>query len=244
MKLRAGTSGWSYGQWKGGFYPAALKSSGWLEYYAAHLPTVELNSSFYSPPSLTQIVKWREAVPEHFRFAVKAWQGITHEKRLRDCANELRALGAALDAFGPALGPVLFQLPPSLQCDNGLLEGFLTQLPATWASVLEFRHPSWRNERTLQLLTDHNVALCWAHMRHWQEGGESTADFAYLRLHGPQEAYKGVYDDDFLEKLAERLRAQPLREAYVFFNNTMGGMQAIGHARWLLEQSYENGCSS
>ncbi len=234
MRLRAGTSGWSYGQWKPDFYPADSKSNAWLEYYAARFPTVELNSSFYRLPSLSQIARWCETVPPDFRFAVKAWQKITHELHLRDCEDALHALAQALDAFGGNLGPVLFQLPPSSQRDDAALEGFLTALPAHWQCVFEFRHPSWQNARVLELLRDHNAALCWAHLRTWQEGSERTADFAYLRLHGPEQAYKGTYSEAFIEKLAERLQAQPLKEAYVFFNNTMGGAQALDHAKQIM----------
>ena len=234
MKLYAGTSGWSYKNYQPGFYPEFVKSADWLEIYGRKLPTVEINSSFYRLPGPIVIKKWVKAVPLEFRFAVKAWQRITHEKRLMDCGDELAAMKMVAKSFGESLGPLLFQLPPSLVADDELLVAFL-EAAGKGKYTFEFRHKSWFNEKSLAVLKKYNVALTLSHLGEWNTPLVRSADFVYMRLHGPVKAYEGVYEDDFLQRLAEWLVKAGAAENYVFFNNTKTGTAAVDNAARLLE---------
>jgi uncharacterized protein YecE (DUF72 family) len=219
----AGTSGWSYAAWKPAFYPRELSAGDYLAHYATQFPTVELNSSFYRLPPERNIHRWRSVVPSHFRFALKAWGAITHERRLRDCEAELTAQLLMMRQFGEKLGPVLFQLPPSLAAEDGLLESFLGRLPQDYGYAMEFRHPSWFCERTYATLARHGVALCHAHFRQWTPADNPPdLPFLYIRLHGAQKRHDGPYDSAFIARLAARLRENG-HTAYVYFNNTMHG---------------------
>ncbi|HEX9578692.1 MAG TPA: DUF72 domain-containing protein, partial [Myxococcales bacterium] len=162
MSLLVGTSGYNYVAWRGSFYPEDLSSRKMLAYYAERFATVEINYSFYRKPTAKLLLGWAAQVPETFRFALKAWQRITHQKRLRDCADLVTAFCDAARALGPRLGPVLYQLPPNLKADVALLRDFLNQLPRDLKAAFEFRHQSWFAEETWQALRDAGAALCVA----------------------------------------------------------------------------------
>ena len=159
VKVRIGTSGWSYKEWRGIFYPAALKPAEQLAFYARHLDTTEINNSFYRIPGEPMVAAWRERTPDDFLFARKASRHITHYSKLNDVAESVRLAFDRMRALGSKLGPALFQLPPSLQRDRDLLARFLDVLPPGEHTV-EFRHPSWYAPDILDLLRDHDVALC------------------------------------------------------------------------------------
>ena len=181
--LYAGTSGWSFPGWKPDFYPAKLAPAGFLAYYAGRLNTVEVNYTFRRLPGEDILWRWLQAVPKGFRFAVKAHQNITHIGRLRDAKftamffASLRPLQAA-----GKLGPVLFQLPPSLKLDMPLLEDFLAGLPRGPRAAFEFRHASWFSERVYDALRKADAALCQAESDELQTPRVTTAGFSYLRL--------------------------------------------------------------
>ena len=182
--LYAGTSGWAYASWKPEFYPAKLASRNFLGFYASRLNTVEVNYTFRRFPTEKLLRGWIEATPAHFKFAVKAHQKITHVSRLRDVAeftsDFLRSL-QPLDAE-KKLGPVLFQLPPFLKCDVGLLKEFLAALPRSVRVAFEFRHASWFGEDVYNALRESNRALCQAESERLETPSTQTADFSYLRL--------------------------------------------------------------
>jgi len=161
-----GTSGWSYPQWKQGMYEGVPQSK-WLACYAEHFTTVEQNSSFYRLPAEKAVLKWAEATPESFRFAVKAWRDITHYKRLRNCEESLEQCMRLFRMFGKNLGPVLFQLPPSFKRDDALLADFLALLPDDITAVFEFRHASWQDKKVYSLLEKHRATLCHPHVMEW-----------------------------------------------------------------------------
>lgn len=232
MTLYTGTSGWSYPQWKGAFYPPGLPSRAWLTHYASHFETVEINSTFYRLPLEKTLRGWAGAVPEHFRFSVKAWREITHHRKLRDAEEPLAQFLARTDALGEKRGPVLFQLPPSLQEDAALLEYFLHLLPTHIPCVFEFRHPSWEQAHIKALLRAHNRAWCQSLLKS-PRAAEATADFTYTRLHGAQALYKGMYDAAYLAALAVWLEKSGATTHYCYFNNTMLGTDAIENARAL-----------
>src|SRR5437588_1605999 len=156
MDLHVGTSGYSYKEWKGSFYPEKLPAKEMLSYYASRLPAVELNNTFYRLPQRSMVENWRAQVPANFRFAVKASQRITHFKRLKDVGDDARYLLETVSALEDRLGVVLFQLPPNMKKDSARLEGLLESLPATTRFAFEFRHPSWFEDDVLALLKSKN----------------------------------------------------------------------------------------
>lgn len=183
-QVYAGTSGWAYASWKPDFYPAKLPSAKFLAHYSGRLNTVEVNYTFRRFPTEKLLRGWIEATPSDFKFAIKAHQKITHVKRLREV---LDFTGEFVNALQPLdveqkLGPVLFQLPPFLKADPGLLQEFLTGLPRQIRVAMEFRHPSWFVEEIYRVMRGHNVALCRAESEKLETPAVQTAGFSYLRL--------------------------------------------------------------
>jgi len=177
-----GTSGFQYKEWKGVFYPETLSLAKMLSYYAERFPTTEINYSFRRIPSEKTLTNWSANTPKTFRFGLKAPQEITHFRQLRDCGDVLGRFGDALRTLGKKLGPVLFQLPPSLKHDTALLTDFLAIIPEGLHSAFEFRHESWFNEDTFAVLKSKNAALCIADTDELSTPIVSTADFGYFRL--------------------------------------------------------------
>jgi uncharacterized protein YecE (DUF72 family) len=231
--IRIGTSGWSYAEWRGGFYPRGLAAKDWLARYATEFSTVELNASFYRLPAPEQFAKWATQVPDAFLFAVKAPRLITHLHRLQHCAKPLADFLDAARALGGKLGPVLYQLPPTLTHDAGLLDAFTAALPRKISSVIEFRHDSWFRDETFAILEKNRVSLCVSDFPGSAAPLRVTAPPAYLRFHGGKR-YRENYADTFLQPLADHLHAW--REdgipSFVFFNNTAGA-RAPANARTL-----------
>jgi uncharacterized protein YecE (DUF72 family) len=214
MQWYAGTSGYSYKEWKGLFYPADLPNEAMLGFYAERLPTVEINNTFYRMPKRSVVESWANAVPADFRFSIKASQRITHQKRLNDCAELVTMLAQQLEPLGDKLGAVLFQLPPHLKCDNERLDTFLALLPKDMPCAFEFRNDSWFNEPTYAALNKRGVALCLS------EDGElplpdrdTTTDWSYLRLRQP------TYTEPELKSWRRRIVATDVRTAFVFFKH-------------------------
>ncbi len=235
-KIYVGTSGWNYKHWVGLFYPEKLPQREMLRFYANHFDAVEINNSFYQLPKLTTFANWRETVPRNFTFAVKASRFITHMKKLKAPITSSRKLFTHVDRLGDKLGPILFQLPPHWHCDTVRLARFLKAMPATYRYVFEFRDESWLQPKVYRLLAQHNVALC---IHDLGNGGprEITADFTYVRFHGPgKSAYSGSYDRSVLRTWASRIERwqRSLDSVYVFFNNDIGG-HAIRNAITLRE---------
>ncbi|MBN2426734.1 MAG: DUF72 domain-containing protein [Deltaproteobacteria bacterium] len=192
-----------------------------LAFYAGNFNCVEINNSFYRLPDLETFRKWGNTVPEGFAFAVKASRYLTHMKKLKDPSEALKKLLECARGLGPKLGPVLFQLPPRWHCNAERLQDFLGEMPPDVRCAFEFRDKSWFNERVYDILQDAGAAFCIHDL-----GGELspvvvTADFIYVRFHGPGAAYQGKYQVEALRLWAERLagwNAQG-REVFCFFNN-------------------------
>jgi uncharacterized protein YecE (DUF72 family) len=182
--IYAGTSGWAYPKWRRGFYPAELSSKRFLEYYATRLNSVEVNYTFLRPVSKELLKEWLAATPEHFLFAVKAPQAITHFKRLKGAAGLTKSFLRSLAPLRKAdrLGPILFQLPPNMKCDVSSLRTFLAILPETTQVSFEFRHVSWFAEEVYDALRERGVALCFAESEKLETPAVNTAEFSYLRL--------------------------------------------------------------
>ena len=238
MKTRyyIGTSGWHYDHWRERFYPKGLPKARWLESYAAHFPTVELNNSFYHLPSEKAFATWRDSSPEGFTFAVKANRFITHIKRLRDAAEPLANFLERARLLRRKLGPILYQLPPSMKRDDGLLEGFLSLLPPDLRHAFEFRNSAWLDEGVFEILRRHNVGLCVFDMPDFTTPLAATADFAYVRFHGSASMYGGCYSEEELEEWVGKITSlgRGLEAVYIYFNNDAEGF-AVANARTLGE---------
>jgi len=213
MQILAGTSGWSYPAWRGGFYEDDLPASRMLSAYAAQLPTVEVNNTFYRMPRRAMVAGWRAEAPPGFRFALKAPQRITHKLRLVGAEEALGYFLGAAGELGEALGPLLFQLPPFLRKDLPRLRDFLALLPRGGRIAFEFRHRSWFDGETLTALADAGVALCVVDGEDGPTPLVATAPFGYLRLRRPD------YDDAALAGWLEQLGDQRWDEAFVFFKH-------------------------
>ncbi len=219
MQLHIGTSGWAYPHWLGPFYPLDLREPEWLAFYARHFGSVEINRSFYRLPTRENFTAWRDATPEGFVFAVKASRFITHFKKLKAPEQTLPPLLAAIEGLGEKLGPLLFQLPPRWHADPGRLRAFLMALPAGLRAAFELRDPSWDTREVLDLLAEFNAAFCVFDIGGFQSPRVTTADFVYLRLHGPGAPYCGRYARRMLADWAEWLGRQEASAAYVYFDN-------------------------
>jgi len=222
--VRIGTSGWSYAEWRGTFFPARLRRGDWFAHYAACFDTVELNSTFYGIPGEQTFRTWASLAPAGFVYAVKAHQDITHQTgKGDDAAETLDLLAARVCLLGEHLGPILYQFPPWLTRDLDYLRHFTGRLPEGFRHVVEFRNRSWYEDSTARLLTDAGVGFCI----HDLEGSASpewvTGRVAYLRLHGPGPVkYKGRYGIARLREMADLVHrlAGAAGEVYVYFNNT------------------------
>ncbi|MBW2108969.1 MAG: DUF72 domain-containing protein [Deltaproteobacteria bacterium] len=230
--FRIGTSGWTYPHWIDRFYPPEHSKSRWLEYYAQHFDTVELNASFYRLPKPVTFENWKARTPAHFLWSVKASKFITHTKRLKDPQEPLTRLYRAAGGLGKKLGVVLFQLPPSLTFDKAVFQDFCQALDPHVRHALEVRHPSWIGERVLGLLEQYNVAFCVADTAGRYPYCEAvTADFVYVRLHGSKKLYASDYSVKELRTWAAKLRAWG-KLSFVYFDNDAEGY-AIKNARQL-----------
>jgi uncharacterized protein YecE (DUF72 family) len=222
MPVLIGTSGWTYDSWRGPFYPAKLAKKNWLAWYGTQFGTTEVNGSFYRTPSLEAVRNWREQTPSAFVFAWKASRYITHWKRLtKSCKNSVELMVSRLKVLGPKAGPVLFQLPNHFHADRERLAGFLKMLPHRYRYAFEFRHAGWYENKILDLLRDHNVALCLSDHRDAPASWEVTARHVYIRGHGPTGQYKDRYPVKTLRAWAGAIADWRRRRyaVYCYFDN-------------------------
>ncbi len=219
--VHIGTSGWNYKHWQGTFYPLQLKSKNFLSFYSEKLYTVEINSSFYHLPKLKTFENWRDTVPKNFIFAVKASRFITHIKRLKDAKDAVDNFIERAKELQQTLGPILFQLPPHWKCNIDRLKSFLEILPKDYRYTFEFRDNSWWNEKIYQILRNFNVAFCIFHLAGQLTPKESTADFIYIRLHGPGDKYQGLYDKQTIKTWIEDFNQwnKQGKEVFCYFDN-------------------------
>jgi uncharacterized protein YecE (DUF72 family) len=219
--LHIGTSGWHYASWIGPFYPAKLAKPKLLAFYASRFDTAEINLSFYRLPSETALATWRDTAPDGFLFAWKAHRVVTHYRRLRNVEADIPNILGRMAVLGPKEGPVLFQLHPRLSADRERLGAFLNLLPAGRRYTVEFRHPSWYEPAILTLLAEHNVSLCLSDHAAAPAPWEVTADFLYVRGHGPSGRYHGSYPDETLAVWAARIRSWRAggRTVFCYFDN-------------------------
>ncbi|HEV8177334.1 MAG TPA: DUF72 domain-containing protein [Gemmatimonadales bacterium] len=216
MNILVGTSGWSYKEWKGSFYPAKIPAEEMLRFYSGHFAIVEVNNSFYRIPAERVLATWAEQVPPSFRFILKASRRITHNSRLADEDGSLEYFLRAVNPLGDRLGPTLFQLPPTFKKDVERLGRFLKRLPRRWPAAFEFRHPSWFTDEVYDLLRSRDVPLVSVDVDEAEGGGSplvATATWGYLRLR------RAAYDRTGLESWAASIRQNPWTDAYVFLKH-------------------------
>lgn len=223
--IHIGTSGWHYDHWIGTFYPEGLPKDAALEHYAGPFRTAEINNSFYRLPEKKTFAAWRDATPDGFLFSVKASRYLTHMKKLKDPQQPLEKLLDRVDALGDKLGPILFQLPPRWKLNVERLEDFLKALPDSYRYAFEFRDESWFDDRVYGLLEEHGAAFCIYDLAGRTSPKEITADFAYVRLHGPEGPYQGRYGKQRLASWAGAFStwAESGREIYCYFDNDEAG---------------------
>ena len=214
MTLYVGTSGYSYKEWKGSFYPEKISPKEMLNYYASRLHAVELNNTFYRLPQPGMIENWKSQVPENFRFSVKASKLITHFKRLKDAGRETRLMLETISALEDRLGAVIFRLPEDLKKDLKRLEAFLKLLPADTPAVFDFRHPTWFDNEVVALLRSQDRVFCVSDIEELPESYTyKTADWGYVRLRRVR------YSKSDLIEWRKRIRAQQWKDTYVFFKH-------------------------
>jgi uncharacterized protein YecE (DUF72 family) len=214
MNLHVGTSGYSYKEWKGSFYPEKIPAKDMLSYYSERLSTVEINATFYRMPQKSMLENWKEQVPKNFRFSLKAPQRVTHFKRLKGTEEETKYFLETASVLEDQLGVVLFQLPPNMKKDLARLESFINQLPQQPRAAFEFRHPSWFDDDVLDVLLTRNLALCISDTDDLPVSHiDKTADWGYLRLRRIE------YSESNLKEWLERIREQQWKETFVFFKH-------------------------
>ncbi|WP_246167226.1 DUF72 domain-containing protein [Sphingomonas piscis] len=232
--IHVGCSGWVYRHWKEGFYPPGLPQKRWFEHYADEFGTVEINASFYRLPLPSTFDGWREKAPPGFRYAVKANRFITHLKKLAGCESQVDEFIDLVRRLGPALGPILYQLPPSLHKDLPRLDGFLRRLPTDLEHVVEFRHASWYDEEVLALLESRGAGFVAHDLKDLVSPRWASGRTAYVRFHGTGGKYWGRYSEEQMADWAAWLREQRARgrSAWAYFNNDIH-LHAIEDARTL-----------
>jgi len=214
-----GTSGYNYPEWKGSFYPADLPAAKMLPYYAARFATVEINYTFYRMPNEKLVGGWASQTPSPFKLTLKAPRRITHDNRLKNCADLVRAFCGVAGTLGDKLGALLFQLPPNLKKDLAVFDAFVDELPPKVCAAFEFRHASWLDDEVFDRLRRRNLALCVADSEKMSTPVRVTADYAYFRLRDEG------YGTDDIKRWADNIARETAssREVYVYFKHEEEG---------------------
>jgi uncharacterized protein YecE (DUF72 family) len=233
MKWHIGCSGFSYREWKDVFYPEKLPQRKWFEYYATHFDTLELNVTFYRFPQATVLQKWYDVSPEHFSFSVKAPRLITHYKQLNDCESLLDDFYTVVgDNLKDKTGCILFQFPPAFHYTPERLEKIIKNMRGGFKNVAEFRHPSWWQQQVYDVLGANKIVFSGISHPTLPDTPIINEDHIYYRFHGVPKLYYSVYDESFLQYIADEIVKAGKQEVYIYFNNT-AAVGAIQNARWI-----------
>lgn len=234
-KIYIGTSGWHYKHWVGTFYPENTKPKDYLAIFLKHFKTVELNNPFYHMPPKTTFEGWRKQTPKGFVFAVKGSRFISHQKKLSESADALNYMMENVSGLEEKLGPILFQLPPGWKVNVERLESFLEILPKGYRFTFEFRNASWYNDEVITLLKKYKAAFCIYHLAGHMSPEYVTADFVYIRLHGPGGKYQGSYSEKELKQWADKMKSwsEQGKDVYCYFDNDQAGYAAFNAQRIL-----------
>ncbi len=222
--VRIGCSGWQYRHWRGNFYPDELPQQRWLEFYASHFNTVEINNTFYRLPPAATFAAWGRRAPARFVYALKASRFLTHMKKLKEPEEPIDRFFTRARGLGRSFGPVLYQLPPRWAMNVERLREFLEALPRGQRHAFEFREPSWYSDEVFALLARHRAALCLHDMAGSASGRLDVGPFVYVRFHGTTR-YSGRYGDESIDAWADWLaaRVRAGTPIYAYFNNDVGG---------------------
>lgn len=220
--LNIGTSGWNYTHWKDTFY-SGVKRKDWLRHYAEQFRSVEVNATFYRLQERKTFERWREETPSGFRFSIKGNRFLTHNKKLSDPVESVRRERERASGLGDKLAVVVWQLPGNLHKNAGRLRGFVEAL-GRWSETrhtIEFRHPSWFDAETGDILSDAGIANCWSDAADWPMWDAVTTDLVYCRLHGHTRTYVSEYDEASIRQWADRIRLwlSERREVHIYFDN-------------------------
>ncbi len=236
LKIHIGTSGYYYQHWMGIFYPVDLKKDKLFEFYAKNFKTVEMNSTFYHIPKEATVKNWYRKSPKDFIYSVKVFKGITHYKRLKNVKADVESFVELFGTLREKLGVFLFQLPPSLKFNKDRLKGFLKDLPPNFKYAVEFRHKSWYNSETYELLKEFNVSFCIHDFDQKPTPRICTANAVYMRFHGTNGHYAGSYSDEKLNEYAKLIDnfLGERKEVFCYFNNDFNG-DAVRDAKRLID---------
>ncbi|MFO8050814.1 MAG: DUF72 domain-containing protein [Thermoplasmatota archaeon] len=221
--IRMGTSGWYYDEWSGEFYPGDLKKKRWLEFYAEHFDTVEVNASFYRLPSEKMLKSWKKRSPEDFLFVLKGSRMITHKKRLKDAGDHLSRFYNRISLLKDKTAAVLWQIPGNIERDDRLLEDFLKELDQEYDNVLEFRDESWLDEEVYDVLEQYDTSFCIVDCPDLPSVMRVTSEPAYIRFHGKENWYSHDYSARELGGWATKISELEAENTFCFFNNDQGG---------------------
>jgi uncharacterized protein YecE (DUF72 family) len=226
--IHIGTSGWNYKHWREAFFPKDLPTKEWLSYYVQKFHTVEINNSFYQLPTAETFQNWYKKTPDDFIFSVKASRYITHMKKLNEPKEALRNFMDRVSILREKLGPILFQLPPRWKCNEDRLANFIQLLPKDLRYTFEFRDQSWWNTEIYNILNEYNIAFCIYELAGTLAPKQVTADFVYIRLHGPGDKYQGSYDQDILAGWMGAFSSwvKQGKEIFCYFDNDENGYAA------------------
>lgn len=233
IRWHIGCSGFYYKEWKGFFYPSTLPQKKWFEFYAQHFNTIEINNTFYRFPEQKLFDNWYGKALPNFMFSVKVPKIITHLQKFRDTEKLLHDFYIiAREGLKEKLGPVLFQLPPSLKYDEGLLQNMMAQMNVLYQNVIEFRHISWWRKEVFAALKKAHIVFCGVSYPGLISDAVTDLPTSYYRFHGVPKLYYSSYDETFIQHIAQQMAKSETKEAYVFFNNTAEGA-AIENAKFL-----------
>lgn len=228
-----GCSGFYYKEWKEEFYPKNVAQARWFEYYCTHFNTLELNNTFYRFPKIEALQSWYRRSPENFKFSVKAPRLITHYKTFVDCKGLLQDFYTSTkEGFADKLGCVLFQLPPKLVYSVEVMARIITSLDSSFNNIVEFRDDSWWNTKIYSTLKDHKISFCGISHPTLKDDVIRNNELLYYRFHGVPVLYKSEYPEDYIQQIANEIKASEFIDAYIYFNNTWG-TGALTNARQL-----------
>lgn len=216
-----GTSGWSYRDWSGSFYPEEIPQRDWLAFYATKFPVVEINTTFYRTPYASMVKGWAKKTPDDFQFVVKMTRHLSHRANPQEGEKVFGRWLENISLLGEKLALILVQLPPSRSFDLRFLQKLLQLLPSTHAYVIEFRHPSWERPETDDLLREKGICHCTISHPRYPLKWKPTASFHYIRFHGARKLYAYDYSEEELKKIAHEMLSlsDQVKEVYAFFNN-------------------------
>jgi uncharacterized protein YecE (DUF72 family) len=222
--LYIGCSGFYNNDWKGSLYPEDAKSKDFLSLYSQKFNSVEINSTFYRKPTSKTLLKWADETPDDFKFFIKIPKTISHEKRLKDCKEEISEFCNLIQAsLKEKLSGFLYQFPPSFKNSQENIDLILTNLDFNFLNVIEFRHESWWRNEIFKILKEHNIVFSGVTFpgNLSEDVIVNHPEILYYRLHGKPILYKSEYSEEFLHNLAEKIKANQ-KKTFIFFNNTWG----------------------